>query len=66
MVGVIAVAPERELLARYPYALATYAELHASLGQLAEAREFLDRALEAQTSPAERALLRRKRAALDS
>jgi predicted RNA polymerase sigma factor len=35
-------------------------------GQLAEAREFLDRALEAQTSPAERALLRRKRAALDS
>ncbi|MEY2935332.1 MAG: hypothetical protein RL033_6081 [Pseudomonadota bacterium] len=58
--------PERELLARYPYALATYAELHASLGQLAEAREFLDRALEAQTSPAERALLRRKRAALDS
>lgn len=58
--------PERELLARYPYALATYAELHASLGQLEEARGFLERALEAQTSPAERALLRRKRAALDS
>jgi len=56
--------PERELLARYPYALATYAELHASLGHLLEARTFLDRALEQQTSPAERALLRRKRAAL--
>jgi len=56
--------PERELLARYPYALATYAELHASLGHLEEARAFLDRALEQQTSPAERALLRRKRAAL--
>jgi RNA polymerase sigma-70 factor (ECF subfamily) len=56
--------PERELLARYPYALATYAELHASLGHMDEARAFLDRALEQQTSPAERALLRRKRAAL--
>ena len=56
--------PERELLGRYPYALATYAELHASLGHLDEARAFLDRALEQQTSPAERALLRRKRAAL--
>jgi predicted RNA polymerase sigma factor len=56
--------PERELVGRYPYALATYAELHASLGHLAEARAFLDRALEQQTSPAERALSRRKRAAL--
>jgi RNA polymerase sigma-70 factor (ECF subfamily) len=56
--------PERELVARYPYALATYAELHASLGHLDEARAFLDRALEQQTSPAERALLRRKRAGL--
>jgi RNA polymerase sigma-70 factor (ECF subfamily) len=56
--------PERDLLARYPYALATYAELHASLGHIDEARTFLDRALEQQTSPAERALLRRKRAAL--
>ena len=56
--------PERELVARYPYALATYAELHASLGHMQEARTFLDRALEQQTSPAERALLRRKRAAL--
>jgi RNA polymerase sigma factor (sigma-70 family) len=57
--------PERDLLARYPYALATYAELHASLGHLDEARTFLDRALEQQTSPPERALLRRKRAALN-
>ncbi len=56
--------PERDVLGRYPYALATYAELHASLGHLDEARAFLDRALEQQTSPAERALLRRKRAAL--
>ncbi len=56
--------PERDLIARYPYALATYAELHASLGHMDEARAFLDRALEQQTSPAERALLRRKRAAL--
>jgi predicted RNA polymerase sigma factor len=56
--------PERELLGRYPYALATYAELHASLGQLDQARAFLDRALEQRMSPAERALLRRKRAAL--
>ena len=58
--------PERDLIARYPYALATYAELHASLGRLEEARTFLDRALEQQSSPAERALLRRKRAALDA
>jgi RNA polymerase sigma-70 factor (ECF subfamily) len=56
--------PERELVARYPYALATYAELHASLGHLEQARSFLDRALALQTSPAERALIRRKRAAL--
>jgi RNA polymerase sigma-70 factor (ECF subfamily) len=58
--------PERELLARYPYALASYAELHASLGNIDQARAFLDRALEEQSSPAEWALLRRKRAALDS
>jgi predicted RNA polymerase sigma factor len=57
--------PERELLARYPYALATYAQLHASLGQLDQARAFLDAALAQQTSPAEQALLRRKRAAMD-
>ena len=57
--------PERELIARYPYALATYAELHASLGRLDEARRFLDRALEQQTSRAERALLQRKRTSLE-
>jgi RNA polymerase sigma-70 factor (ECF subfamily) len=57
--------PERELCARYPYALAAYAELHASLGHLDEARAYLDRALEHQPSPPQRALLRRKRAALD-
>jgi RNA polymerase sigma-70 factor (ECF subfamily) len=56
--------PERDLLARYPYGLAAYAELHASLGHLEEARGFLDRALRQQTSPLERALLRRKLAAL--
>jgi predicted RNA polymerase sigma factor len=56
--------PERDMVTRYPYALATYAELHASLGHVDEARSFLDRALEQQTSPAERALLRRKRSAL--
>jgi len=56
--------PERELIARYPYALSTYAELHASLGHIEEARTFLDRALSLQTSPVERALLRRKRASL--
>jgi RNA polymerase sigma-70 factor (ECF subfamily) len=55
---------ERELVSRYPYALATYAELHASLGHVDQALEYLDRALEEQPSPAERALLRRKRAAL--
>jgi RNA polymerase sigma factor (sigma-70 family) len=56
--------PERELIARYPYALATYAELHASLGHLEQARSFLDAALKQQSSPAERALLERKRDAL--
>jgi predicted RNA polymerase sigma factor len=56
--------PERDLIVRYPYALATYAELHASLGRTDEALEFLDRALEQQSAPAERALLRRKRATL--
>lgn len=56
--------PERDLVARYPYALAAYAELHTSLGNLDAAREFLDRALTRQTAPAQAALLRRKRAAL--
>jgi RNA polymerase sigma-70 factor (ECF subfamily) len=56
--------PEREILGRYPYALAAYADLHASLGNVDEARAYLDRALEHQPSPAQHALLRRKRAAL--
>lgn len=56
--------PERDVVARYPYALAAYAELHASLGHVDEARAFLERALTQQVAPAERALLRRKRAAL--
>jgi hypothetical protein len=57
--------PEREVLGRYPYALAAYADLHASLGNLDEARAYLDRALANQSSPAQHALLKRKRAALD-
>lgn len=57
--------PERDVLARYPYALAAYADLHASLGDLEEARACLDRALAHQSSPAQHALLRRKRAALE-
>lgn len=56
--------PEREVLGRYPYALAAYADLHASLGNLDEACAYLDRALEHQASPAQSALLRRKRAGL--
>jgi hypothetical protein len=39
--------------------------LHASLGNLEEARRYLERALEHQSSPAQQALLRRKRAALE-
>jgi RNA polymerase sigma factor (sigma-70 family) len=57
--------PEREVLARYPYALAAHAELHASLGELETARSYLDRAVEHQPAGAQAALLRRKRAALD-
>ena len=57
--------PEREILGRYPYALAAFADLHASLGNLEQARGYLDRALENQSSPAQQALLRRKRAALE-
>jgi RNA polymerase sigma-70 factor (ECF subfamily) len=56
--------PERELIARYPYALAAYAELHASLGHLDEARVYLGRALRHQPARAQRALLLRKLAAL--
>jgi RNA polymerase sigma-70 factor (ECF subfamily) len=57
--------PEREILSRYPYALAAYADLHASLGNLEEARRYLDGALRHQASPAQHALLKRKRAALE-
>jgi RNA polymerase sigma-70 factor (ECF subfamily) len=57
--------PEREVLGRYPYALAAFADLHASLGNLEEARSYLDRALAHQAAPAQQALLRRKRAALE-
>src|SRR6266542_1926650 len=56
--------PEREVLGRYPYALAAYADLHASLGNFDEAKMYLDRALANQSSPAQHALLKRKRAAL--
>jgi RNA polymerase sigma factor (sigma-70 family) len=56
--------PERDFVARYPHALAMYAELHASIGHMAEARVYLDRALEQRTSSSERTLLLRKRAAL--
>ena len=57
--------PERDVLTRYPYASAAYADLHASLGNLDEARSYLDRALEHQTSPAQKALLERKRAGIE-
>jgi len=56
--------PERELVERYPYALAAYAELHTSRGELELARAYLDRALTHQPSRMQRALLARKRAAL--
>jgi RNA polymerase sigma-70 factor (ECF subfamily) len=57
--------PEREVLNQYPYALAAYADLYASLGHIDQARAYLERALLRQTAPAQRALLARKRAALD-
>jgi RNA polymerase sigma factor (sigma-70 family) len=57
--------PERDVLSRYPYALAAYADLHTSLGNLQEARTYLDRALDHQSSPAQQALLKRKRTALE-
>jgi len=39
--------------------------MHASLGNLDEARSYLDRALAHQSSGAQAALLRRKRVALE-
>ena len=56
--------PERDSVARYPYALAAYAQFHASLGQLDEARAYLERALQHQPGRAQRALLERKLAGL--
>jgi len=56
--------PERDVLMRHPYALVTYADLHASLGNIDQARACLDRALAQQMAPAQRAMLRRKHAAL--
>jgi RNA polymerase sigma-70 factor (ECF subfamily) len=57
--------PERELVDRYPYALAAYAELRTTLGQLDEARDYLVRALEHQPSRMQRMLLQRKLTAVD-
>jgi hypothetical protein len=51
-------------VSRYPNALAAYAELHASLGHLDEARDYLVRALQHQPSRMQRALLERKLTAL--
>jgi predicted RNA polymerase sigma factor len=56
--------PERELMESYPFALATYAELHASLGHLGEARMYLERALGQRPSVQQRRLLERKLGAL--
>ena len=55
---------DRDVVERYPYALAAYADLHASAGRLDRARDYLDRALRFQTAAPERALLLRKRAGL--
>jgi RNA polymerase sigma-70 factor, ECF subfamily len=56
--------PERELISRYPYALAAYADLHASVGHLEEARAYLASALEHQPAESQRRLIKRKLAAL--
>lgn len=56
--------PERHLMSRYPYALAAYAELHASLGQIDQAREYLNRALAHQQARVQRKVLERKLSAL--
>jgi RNA polymerase sigma-70 factor (ECF subfamily) len=58
--------PEREILGQYPYALAAHADLYASLGDFDQARQYLDRALEHQSSQAQHALLRRKRMTLEA
>ena len=56
--------PERELVGRYPYGLAAYAELHAALGHVDAARAYLVRALAHQPARVQRQLLERKLAAL--
>ena len=58
--------PERSLIEGYPYALAAYAELDASLGEIEAARSCLDRALAQQPSQSQRQLLQRKRQALEN
>jgi predicted RNA polymerase sigma factor len=55
--------PERDIILRYPYPLAAYAELHMSLGHLDDAQQYLTRALAYQPSSAQRDLLQRKLAA---
>ena len=57
------IAPSQDIDSN-PYALAAYAELLASLGEIDRARACLDRALAHQPSRIQRALLERKRAAL--
>src|SRR5262245_33241918 len=56
--------PERDVMDRYPYALAAYADLYASMGDVGAAKLFLDRAIAHQPAAAQVALLERKRAAL--
>jgi RNA polymerase sigma-70 factor (ECF subfamily) len=56
--------PERDVIARYPFALAMYADLHLSLGDVAEARDYLAGALTHQPSAPQQLLLKRKLMAL--
>jgi RNA polymerase sigma-70 factor (ECF subfamily) len=58
--------PERDVVARYPFALAAYAELHASLGDVQTARTYLTRALSHQPAAAQRTVLARRLAALNA
>jgi Tfp pilus assembly protein PilF len=53
------------MIGRYPYALAAYADLHASLGDLDQARAYLERALAHQPSPAQQALLETREGYVD-
>ena len=56
---------EREILGRYPYALAAFADPHASLGNLEEARGISPSRTRKSVVACAAALLRRKRAALE-